>query len=178
MPDYIPSSTSTESFVPDQLDILARKQSEKEKEHALQLSLRSSVVIKDLPRPLQVRSSPFTSLANNDIDQLILTEMHILIKRDAILYPVPGQEIPQGSTQDYKVIDQHLLDQASLLLKQERGNVDFEAFVSARDRILKQYMYIPADSGLGRFRLVFLFKYRPRKWRSKSIMQSCKPRLN
>ena len=93
---------------------LRRKQEEEERKA---LARRSQVVQLGLPRPANVDPdsllSDLTSNADDDdVWQLVSSELVQLLRHDSIAHPIPGTSLPGGTVSHYQIPDDDAMDTA------------------------------------------------------------------
>lgn len=167
-----PMETATLS-VEDQADIDAQRiEAEKERKRKAML-LRSQVIQRDLPRPLEINSSvlrPSSEMHGlNDLqkaEELIKQEMITMLHYDALNDPVviPGASIPpQKKQQHVNYLESHRYNEvsvaereaASKMLKQEmqvvkngmaHGDLSLESYSQVWQECLSQVLYLPSQN--------------------------------
>ncbi|XP_026274832.1 cell division cycle 5-like protein [Frankliniella occidentalis] len=152
--------------VEDQADVDSRREAELREKAARELRLRSQVVQRDLPRPININSGVLRTTASdgqqNELqkaEELIKKEMVTMLHYDAA-YPIPGQSHNENPASHLTYLDQHsydtfsqdALDEAKSLLHEEmetvkngmgHGEVSVEAYSQVWQECLSQVLYMP-----------------------------------
>ncbi|XP_065074855.1 cell division cycle 5-like protein [Ochlerotatus camptorhynchus] len=166
--------TDGESMVADQADVDARRKQEQRVRDAKELSLRSLVIQRDLPRPLDINMTVLrppnemhglTELQR--AEELVKQEMVKMLNYDAIRNPVVNPQAPPIKKNPlsqhlayleqhpYEDIDESDLDGAKELLKEEMGVVKFgmahgdlslESYTQVWQECLSQVLYLPSQN--------------------------------
>lgn len=166
-----PSESATIS-VEDQADIDEKRiQADKERQRK-EMLLRSQVIQRSLPRPLEINSSvlrPANEMQGlNDLqkaEELIKQEMITMLHYDALQDPVTagGNVPPQKKQQHLNYLDSHPYTDVSLkdreiagqLLKQEmqvvkagmaHGDLSLESYSQVWQECLSQVLYLPSQN--------------------------------
>lgn len=156
-------------MVEDQADIDKRKEEEMKARAAYELSLRSKVIQRDLPRPqdvnLAVLRPPNESYSLTDLqkaDELIKSEMVTMLQYDNIKNPVPtttkrsnlsqAQQLAFLEQHPYESFQPDDLDFAKQLLKREmdvvkhgmnHGDLPLEAYTQVWEECLGEVLFLP-----------------------------------
>lgn len=167
-------SESANISVEDQADIDEKRvQAEKERQRK-EMLLRSQVIQRDLPRPLEINSSvlrPANEMQGlNDLqkaEELIKQEMITMLHYDALQDPVttiPGANVPaQKKQQHSNYLESHHYAEVSVadreaagkLLKQEiqvvkagmaHGDLSLESYSQVWQECLSQVLYLPSQN--------------------------------
>lgn len=159
--------------VEDQADIDAQRvEAENERQRQAML-LRSHVIQRDLPRPLEINSSvlrPANEMQGlNDLqkaEELIKQEMITMLHYDAVNDPViiggvsatpqkKQQHLNYLESHQYRIVSQSDREMASKLLKQEmqvvkagmaHGDLSLESYTQVWEECLGQVLYLPSQN--------------------------------
>lgn len=159
--------------VEDQADIDAKRVAAENERLRKEMLLRSQVIQRDLPRPIEINSSvlrPANEMQGlNDLqkaEELIKQEMITMLHYDALNDPVTIGGVtapPQKKLQHANYIDSHRYDEVSLvdkeiaanLLKQEmqavkngmaHGDLSIESYAQVWQECLSQVLYLPSQN--------------------------------
>lgn len=170
--DDEPSDYATLS-VEDQADIDAKRVAAEKERLRKEMLLRSQVIQRDLPRPIDINSSvlrPSSEMQGlNDLqkaEEMIKQEMIAMLHYDALHDPVviPGTTVPpQKKQQHLSYLDSHQYDDvsvadreaASKMLKQEmqtvkagmgHGELSLENYSQVWHECLSQVLYLPSQN--------------------------------
>jgi len=150
LPDLPPEPKMNEEEVEEDMeDVLslaeARAQAKREKE----LRERSSVLQRDLPRPVSV--NPLTPSKNaSEAERLILAEMSSLLYHDAAKYPVSSKT--KAKNVAFERFDEDLLAIGSRLIEEEankESEVDMKEYLEAATLIYQDNVYLPSKKSFG-----------------------------
>ncbi|XP_019535414.3 cell division cycle 5-like protein [Aedes albopictus] len=166
--------TGGEPLVADQADVDALRKQEQRARDAKELSLRSQVIQRELPRPLEINMTVLrppnemhglTELQR--AEELVKQEMVKILNYDAIRNPVVNPQAPPVKknplTQHlayleqhpYEDIDESDLDAAKELLKEEmgvvkggmaHGDLSLESYTQVWQECLSQVLYLPSQN--------------------------------
>uniref|UniRef100_A0A1Q3F1D6 Putative mrna splicing protein cdc5 myb superfamily n=1 Tax=Culex tarsalis TaxID=7177 RepID=A0A1Q3F1D6_CULTA len=166
--------TGAEPMVADQADVDARRKQEKRAQDAKELSLRSQVIQRDLPRPLDINMTVLrppnemhglTELQR--AEELVKQEMVKMLNYDAVRNPVVNPQAPPTKKNPlsahlsyleqhpYEDIDEPDLDQAKELLREEmgvvktgmaHGDLSLESYTQVWTECLSQVLYLPSQN--------------------------------
>lgn len=182
---------TTEMSIEDQADIdEKRAQEEKERQRQAML-LRSHVIQRELPRPLEINTSilrPASEMQGltdlQKAEELIKQEMVTMLHYDALNDPVTGTLVPQKKQQHLNYLDSHPYHQvsvderenASKMLSQEmqlvkngmaHGDLSIESYSQVWQECLSQVLYLPSQNRYTRASLAS----------KKDRIESCEKRL-
>lgn len=161
------------NVVEDQADVDARMSAEAKAERDRELAMRSQVIQRDLPRPLEINTTilrPISEMQGlNDLqkaEELIKQEMVTMLHYDALHDPVsiPGiAKKPGATTQHLSYLEQNSYDDFELdeleiaknMLKEEmsavkigmaHGDLLLESYTQVWQECLNQVLYLPSQN--------------------------------
>lgn len=162
---------NAESSVEDQADVDAKRIADEKEQNRLAMLLRSQVIQRDLPRPLEINTTmlrPASEMQGlNDLqraEELIKQEMITMLHYDALNDPVSGSSTaPQKKQQHVNYLDSHPYHKVSIeereaaghLLKQEmqivktgmsHGELSIESYSQVWQECLSQVLYLPSQN--------------------------------
>jgi pre-mRNA-splicing factor CDC5/CEF1 len=166
-------SESATLSVEDQADIDAKRIAAEKEKQRKEMLLRSQVIQRDLPRPIEINSSvlrPANEMQGlNDLqkaEEMIKQEMITMLHYDALHDPVvvPGVNIPPSKKQQHvNYLENHRYNEVSVadreaagkLLKQEmqvvkagmaHGDLSIESYSQVWQECLSQVLYLPSQN--------------------------------
>lgn len=166
-------SESASISVEDQADIDAKRIAAQKERQRQEMLLRSQVIQRDLPRPLDINSSvmrpPNEMHGLNDLqkaEEMIKQEMITMLHYDALNDPVsiPGANIPTLKKQQHaNYLESHRYEEVSVadreyagkILKQEmqvvkggmaHGDLSLESYSQVWQECLSQVLYLPSQN--------------------------------
>lgn len=166
--------TGGEPMIADQADVDALRKQEQRARDAKELSLRSQVIQRELPRPLEINmtvlrpSNEMHGLTElQRAEELVKQEMVKMLNYDAIRNPVVNPQAPPVKknplTQHLAYLEQHPYDDiaesdlegAKDLLKEEmgvvksgmaHGDLSLESYTQVWQECLSQVLYLPSQN--------------------------------
>ncbi|XP_058824788.1 cell division cycle 5-like protein [Topomyia yanbarensis] len=166
--------TDAERMVADQADVDAQKKREQQAKEAKELSLRSQVIQRELPRPLDINmtvlrpSNEMQGLTElQRAEELVKQEMVKMLNYDAIRNPVINPQAPPTKKNPlsqhlayleqnpYEDVDEADLDQAKEMLREEmgivkagmaHGDLSLESYTQVWQECLSQVLYLPSQN--------------------------------
>ncbi|XP_033224510.1 cell division cycle 5-like protein [Belonocnema kinseyi] len=171
------SMISANDVVEDQADIDARKQQEILEQRKRELSRRSQVIQRDLPRPVEVNTNilrPIDSSLNDlqRAEELIKKEMVTMMQFDALQNPMPTNKRSNNAqaqaqsflnSHPYADFEKEELGHAKKLIENEmnvvrkgmdHGDISLEAYSTVWDECLSQILYLEPQKRYTRATLV------------------------
>lgn len=167
-------SMDVEQMVPDQADVDEKRKRNKLAQEAKELSLRSQVIQRDLPRPLEINttvlrpSNEMHGLTDlQKAEELVKQEMVKMLNYDALRNPI--QQSQPASVKrpmlsqyqayleqhPYETIDEVELDEARKMLAAEmgvvkhgmaHGDLSLESYTQVWQECLSQVLYLPSQN--------------------------------
>ncbi|XP_058451728.1 cell division cycle 5-like protein [Malaya genurostris] len=166
--------TDGDRLVADQADVDARKRQEQQAKEAKELSLRSQVIQRELPRPLDINmtvlrpSNEMQGLTElQRAEELVKQEMVKMLNYDAIRNPVINPQAPPTKKNPlaqhlayleqnpYDVVDESDLNKAKEMLREEmtvvkagmaHGDLSLESYTQVWQECLSQVLYLPSQN--------------------------------
>lgn len=163
-------SENVEMSVEDQADVDAKRLEEEKERKRQAMLLRSHVIQRDLPRPLEINTTmlrPANEMQGltdlQKAEELIKQEMITMLHYDALNDPVPGSSQPPKKQSHLNYLDSHPYhkvsveerEDASKLLKQEmqvvkngmsHGDLSIESYSQVWQECLSQVLYLPSQN--------------------------------
>lgn len=167
-------SSEKMNVVEDQADVDARKIAELKAKREKELALRSQVIQRNMPRPLDINTTILRPTGDyqqlNEIqkaEELIKQEMVTMLHYDALNDPVaiPGLGQPKKQTSNihaaylenhpYRQYTKRELEEAKLMLKEEmqnvkigmaHGDLSIESYSQVWQECLAQVLYLPSQN--------------------------------
>ncbi|XP_055585317.1 cell division cycle 5-like protein, partial [Uranotaenia lowii] len=161
-------------MVADQADVDAQRKQAQVAREAKELSLRSQVIQRDLPRPLEINMTVLRppnemhGLAElQRAEELVKQEMVKMLHYDAVRNPISNLQAPPPKKNPlaqhlsyleqfpYEDIDESDLDQARDMLKEEmtvvkagmaHGDLSLESYTQVWQECLAQVLYLPSQN--------------------------------
>lgn len=167
-------AADAERMVADQADVDARKRQDLLAKEAKELSLRSQVIQRELPRPLDINMTVLrppnemhglTELQR--AEELVKQEMVKMLNYDAIRNPIVipqappvkknplSQHLAYLEQHPYEEVDENDLEQAKELLRDEmsvvkagmaHGDLSLESYTQVWQECLSQVLYLPSQN--------------------------------
>ncbi|KAL7029384.1 hypothetical protein ACKWTF_006218 [Chironomus riparius] len=164
-------SESTEMSIEDQADVDAKRMEEEKERKRQALLLRSHVIQRDLPRPIEINTTMLRPISEmqgltelQKAEELIKQEMITMLHYDALNDPVVGNSVaPQKKQQHLNYLDSHPYHKVSVeerenaakLLKSEmyivkngmaHGDLSIESYSQVWQECLSQVLYLPSQN--------------------------------
>lgn len=154
MPELPPDDEpdADEGYEEDAIDTAAREQSERERLHAEEMAKRSSVLQKELPRPLVVNRDMAAQVSAEDAaDALVRDEMVKMLESDASQFPI--KNAPEAKKKKaLKQLPAEYIDQAKQLLADEMAAIatsrpppDAAQLAAAMESVASTLAYVPSQ---------------------------------
>lgn len=166
--------SGAEPMVADQADVDAQRKKAKRAQEAKELALRSQVIQRELPRPLDINMTvlrpPNEMQGLTELqraEELVKQEMVKMLNYDAVRNPVVNPQAPPTKKNPlsahlsyleqhpYEDIEESDLDQAKELLREEmgvvktgmaHGDLSLESYTQVWTECLSQVLYLPSQN--------------------------------
>ncbi|XP_052866087.1 cell division cycle 5-like protein [Anopheles cruzii] len=163
-----------EQMVPDQSDVDSKRKKDKLALEAKELSLRSQVIQRELPRPLEINNTvlrPTNEMHGltdlQKAEELVKQEMVKMLNYDALRNPIQQAAGPSGKRpplsqyqayldqHPYEEIDESELEEARSMLTTEmlvvkngmaHGDLSLESYTQVWQECLSQVLYLPSQN--------------------------------
>ncbi|XP_053679904.1 cell division cycle 5-like protein [Anopheles nili] len=167
-------SMDTEQMIPDQADVDEKRKRNKLAQEAKELSLRSQVIQRELPRPLEINttvlrpSNEMHGLTDlQKAEELVKQEMVKMLNYDALRNPIQQTQAPSLKRpalaqyqayleqHPYENIDESDLAEARKMLAAEmgvvkqgmaHGDLSLESYTQVWQECLSQVLYLPSQN--------------------------------
>ncbi|XP_035894892.1 cell division cycle 5-like protein [Anopheles stephensi] len=167
-------SMDVDQMVPDQADVDEKRKRNKLAQEAKELSLRSQVIQRDLPRPLEINTTvlrPANEMHGltdlQKAEELVKQEMVKMLNYDALRNPIQQQQVSAAKRpmlsqyqsyleqHPYESIDEAELAEARQMLTAEmgvvkhgmaHGDLSLESYTQVWQECLAQVLYLPSQN--------------------------------
>ncbi|XP_050084340.1 cell division cycle 5-like protein [Anopheles aquasalis] len=165
---------TAEQIVPDQADVDAKRKRDRQVQEAKELSLRSQVIQRELPRPLEINTTvlrPANEMHGltdlQKAEELVKQEMVKMLNYDALRNPIQQSQAPPSKRpplaqhqayleqHPYEDIDEGELTEARNMLAAEmgvvkngmaHGDLSLESYTQVWQECLSQVLYLPSQN--------------------------------